>query len=168
VEVTAGDLQVLNGGQIRANTFGTGDAGTVSVQAGHLLVSGDDARDPAGQPVFTGIAGSTARGGGAGGSVDIQAQTMLLREGGTVTTESQGSGAGGPISITAADMLQLDNTDIRTRAASANAGNVTLEAGRLFDLHDSTVTTSVAGGTGSGGNVFINSDRKAQACGELR
>jgi large exoprotein involved in heme utilization and adhesion len=33
---------------------------------------------------------------------------------------------------------------------------VTVAVGRLFDLHNSAVTTSVAGGTGSGGNIFIN------------
>jgi large exoprotein involved in heme utilization and adhesion len=159
IEVTAGDLQVLNGGQIRANTSGAGDAGAVIVRADRLLIiSGDGARDPTtGRPAITGIASSTRRGAtGAGGQVDIQAPTMLLREGGTVTTESEGSGSGGAISITAADILQLDNAEIRTRTASANGGNVTLKAGRLFDLHNSTVTTSVAGGTGNGGNIFID------------
>src|SRR3954467_10554834 len=33
---------------------------------------------------------------------------------------------------------------------------VTVAVGRLFDLHNSAVTASVAGGTGSGGNIFIN------------
>ena len=33
---------------------------------------------------------------------------------------------------------------------------MTVAVGRLFDLHNSAVTTSVAGGTGSGGNIFIN------------
>jgi large exoprotein involved in heme utilization and adhesion len=157
IEVTAGDLQVLNGGQIRANTFGAGDAGTVIVRADRLLISGDGARDPRGQPVDTGIASSTGRDTtGAGGQVDIQAPTMLLRKGGTVTTESEGSGSGGNISITAADMLRLDNAAILTRTVSADGGNVTLKAGRLFDLHNSTVATSVAGGTGSGGNIVID------------
>jgi hypothetical protein len=114
-----------------------------------LIISGD------GAPAFTGIASST-RGKGAGGQVDIQAPTMLLREGGTVTTESYGTGSGGNISITAADMLRLDNAAILTQTVSADGGNVTLKAGQLFDLHNSTVTTSVAGGTGSGGNIVID------------
>jgi large exoprotein involved in heme utilization and adhesion len=150
IEVTAGDLQVLNGGQIRANTFGAGAAGTVSVTADRLLIISGD-----GAPAFTGIASST-RGKGAGGQVDIQAPTMLLREGGTVTTESYATGPGGNITITAADMLRLDNAAILTKTVSADGGNVTLKAGQLFDLHNSTVTTSVAGGTGSGGNIVID------------
>src|SRR4051794_11369360 len=68
VEVTAGDLQVRNGGQIRANTFGAGDAGTVSVRADRLLISGDGARDPTGRPAVTGIDSSAGPGAtGAGG-----------------------------------------------------------------------------------------------------
>jgi hypothetical protein len=79
-----------------------------------------------------------------------------LRDRGVVTTQSDGTGPGGPLSITAADTLRLDNAAIQTRTASARGGDVTVAVGRLFDLHNSTVTTSVAGGTGSGGNIFIN------------
>jgi hypothetical protein len=43
VEVTAGDLEVRNGGEISASTSGTGAAGTVSVQADRLLISRDGA-----------------------------------------------------------------------------------------------------------------------------
>jgi large exoprotein involved in heme utilization and adhesion len=80
----------------------------------------------------------------------------VLQDQGAVTTESDGTGPGGPISMSAADRLQLDHAAIRARTASARGGDVTVAVGRLFDLHNSTVTTSVAGGTGSGGNIFID------------
>jgi large exoprotein involved in heme utilization and adhesion len=73
-----------------------------------------------------------------------------------VATNSNGAGPGGLISITAADTLRLDNATVQAQTASARGGDVTLAVGRLFDLRNSAVTTSVAGGTGSGGNIFIN------------
>jgi large exoprotein involved in heme utilization and adhesion len=111
--VTTGDLQVRNGAEISSTTFSTGNAGTVNVQANHLLVADEAAS------AFTGI---TSRGEpnstGAGGAVDIHAQTLLLRNGGTVTTENQGSGPGGPIMITATDTLQLEQGRIRAQTTT--------------------------------------------------
>jgi large exoprotein involved in heme utilization and adhesion len=149
VAVTARELE-LRGGQISSSTWGSGNAGTIEVRADRLVVTGGGAAR------FTGItsfakAGST----GAGGAINIWASDFLLRDEGAVTTESAGNGPGGPISISAADTLRLDNAAIQAKTETANGGNITLAVGRLFNLHNSTVTTSVAGGTGSGGNIFI-------------
>jgi hypothetical protein len=58
--------------------------------------------------------------------------------------------------IKVTDTLRLSNAAIRAETTSNRGGDVTISVGRLFDLHDSKVTTSVAGGTGSGGNIFID------------
>jgi large exoprotein involved in heme utilization and adhesion len=145
------ELELHGGGQIISSTFGSGDAGQVEVRADRLLVAGD------GATAFTGIASSANPGStGIGGAVNIWARDFLLRDDGAVTTGSAGTGPGGPISISAADTLRLDNANIEARTETANGGNITLAVGRLFDLHNSSVTTSVAGGMGSGGNIFIN------------
>ena len=54
-------------------------------------------------------------------------------------------------------MLRLNNANVQAQTASNTGGDVTLKVGRLFNLHNSTVTTSVHGGKGSGGNILINS-----------
>jgi hypothetical protein len=151
VAVTAGELELHDGGLIASSTFGPGDGGQVTIQADRLLVAGDGATN------LTGIASSAEAGStGAGGMVNIQAQNVVLRDHGAVTTESDGAGPGGPLSITATDTLRLDNASVQAQTALARGGDVTVAVGRLFDLHNSAVTTSVAGGTGSGGNIFIN------------
>jgi large exoprotein involved in heme utilization and adhesion len=83
----------------------------------------------------------------------------VLQDHGVVATESDGTGPGGALTITATDTLALDNAEIRARTTSARGGDVTLTVGRLFDLRNSTVTTSVAEaeGTGSGGDITIGS-----------
>jgi large exoprotein involved in heme utilization and adhesion len=152
VTVEAGVLELRNGGKISSNTQAAGQAGTVSVEVNRLFASGD------GFTSLTGISSATGPGStGSGGALEIRAHTIQLRDGSTVSTESQGSGGGGSIKVTINDSLLLDNATIKAQTTTAGGGDVTVVAGRLFDLHDSQVTTSVAGGTGSGGNIFINS-----------
>jgi large exoprotein involved in heme utilization and adhesion len=148
MQVTAGDLQLLNGGQISSNTYSSGNAGTVQVQADRLLISGASSSISS----LTGLTSS-----GAGGAVTVGAQTMQVRDGGTVSTQSNGSGVGGPITISVTENLDLYRAAIQSRTAIANGGDVTITVDHLFDLHNSSVTTSVAEGTGSGGNILINS-----------
>jgi hypothetical protein len=112
VAVTAGELELHDGGLIASSTFGPGDGGQVTIQADRLLVAGDGATN------LTGIASSAEAGStGAGGMVNIQAQNVVLRDHGAVTTESDGAGPGGPLSITATDTLRLDNASVQAQTA---------------------------------------------------
>jgi len=160
VAVIARELELRDGGWIASNTRGSGDGGQVTVKADRLLVSGVGAAQGSAPYPFdsrsliasSALAGST----GAGGSVVIQARTIRLQNGGAITTASAGTGPGGSISVSATDTLRLDKAVIETKTETANGGDLVLAVGRLFDLHDSNVTTSVAGGTGSGGNIFVH------------
>jgi large exoprotein involved in heme utilization and adhesion len=117
-----------------------------------VLVSGD------GSPLFTGIS-SHAEGvlAGNGGSVLIHGQFLRFQNDGEVTAHSAGPGLGGSIEIRATDSLSLDQTSIRAQTALADGGDIHLSAGRLLNLQNSAVTTSVANGRGNGGNIFIDS-----------
>jgi filamentous hemagglutinin family protein len=145
VAVTARELELRDGGQIFSGTWAHGDAGHITINAQHLLVSGIS--------VISGVAvpGST----GAAGTVAVTARELELRDGGVVSTESLGSGPGGSITLTTANTLRLSNAAIRAQTASTNGGDVTVAVGRLFDLRNSTISTSVASETGSGGNIVI-------------
>jgi filamentous hemagglutinin family protein len=150
VDVT-GTLELRNGSMIRTNTRSRGKAGTVRVHADRLLTSNDGAITVAGISSAT-----SSRSTGAGGEIIIDARQMALSDGSAISAESQGSGQGGDIGITVGDTLELDNSSIKAETATAPGGRITVAVGRLFDLKGSRVTTSVAGGTGSGGNIFIN------------
>jgi large exoprotein involved in heme utilization and adhesion len=148
--IVEGALELRDGGVISSNTQAIGNAGAVHVEANRLFASGD------GSQTFTGISSATSnRSTGAGGAVNIHAQSILLQDQGAVSTQSDGTGPGGSLSITARDTLQLDHAAIQAKTETADGGNITLDVGRLFDLHNSTVSTSVAGGTGRGGNIFV-------------
>ena len=116
----SGAIELRDGGRISSSTFARGDAGTVRVEADHLLISG----------ASTSISSRTgANSFGAGGAVTVGARTMQVRDGGTVSTQSDGSGAGGSITITVTDTLRLDSATVQAQTASARGGDVTLSVG---------------------------------------
>jgi large exoprotein involved in heme utilization and adhesion len=128
--------------------LGAGRAGNITVTAGNLEVRNGAE-----------ISASFLRGLGQGGNVTINATDITLQDGGRISAESFDTGLAGQIFIKARDNLRLVNgSQISVATAQANAGNITLEVGNLLHLSDdSSITTSAAGGKGSGGNITLNS-----------
>jgi filamentous hemagglutinin family protein len=148
VTVKAEDaVELRSGGMISSSTATKGNAGTIDVQTGHLLISGDSTQR------FTGITSATeVHSTGAGGAATIHAQNILLERSGSVTVASEGSGSGGSLNITAADTLQLNNATLAGRTtADVDVGDAKLEVGRLLHLRDSTISTEGA----RGGNILM-------------
>ena len=62
----------------------------------------------------------------------------------------------GNIQITAGTQIYLDHGRITTQTLTADGGNITLTAPKLVRLQDSVISTSVQGGSGTGGNILID------------
>jgi large exoprotein involved in heme utilization and adhesion len=155
VKVEAGTLELTGGGWIQAVTADTGKAGDVSVEARDTVtISGRDASGAPSSLLASSL--SPVADAGAGGTVDVVAPVVQVRDGGRIATSSRGGNVAGDIMITAADTLRLDQGAISTQAKEADGGRVTIRVGNLIDLQDSAITTSVAGLTGNGGNITID------------
>jgi large exoprotein involved in heme utilization and adhesion len=100
--------------------------------------------------------------------VSINANYVTLQDGRTISARSEttgldiennpDAGRSGSISITARDNFRLlGGSHVSVETKEVNAGSVDLEVGKLVHLRDqSSLTTSVAGGTGDGGNITID------------
>src|SRR3954470_16478322 len=159
IMIAAGDLQVRNGGQISANTFGTGDAGTVSVTADRLFISHD------GAPADTGITSRNARGStGAGGRGEVTAGDLQVHTGGVISATTFGAGDAGTVSVTA-DRLLISrdgaptNTEFVSNANAGGAGGrIEVTAGDLQVLNGGQIRANTAG-AGDAGTVSVRADR---------
>ncbi|BAY89342.1 MULTISPECIES: two-partner secretion domain-containing protein [unclassified Tolypothrix] len=90
------------------------------------------------------------------GTVSITTPYLLLKDGGTVSVTNQGSGNGGSINITA-NTIQLKNQAVfEAQTASGNGGNIGLQVGKLLLLRESSQITATAQGNGNGGNISID------------
>jgi large exoprotein involved in heme utilization and adhesion len=180
--INAKKVMINGGATINASSTGAGNAGTVTIQglnspANSFLIDG------AGSGVFTntedtGAGGSisinanavTLHNGGTisastsgttsaatGGSVSISAgQFIQMNDGAAITASSTGPGNAGNIFIDAGPQLVMQNSSIKTEAAHSGGGDIEIRAVDLVQLGNSTVSTSVLGGTGSGGNITID------------
>ncbi len=180
VNPISGEIPVGHGGAISVQSQ-TGPANSVQI-------------DGQGSGIFT-----TTEGLGPAGNVSINAHTLTLQNGGTISASTKGpasSAIGGSIIINATDQVTMTNgasitassivDPATSRSGIANAGNITLNAGRQLgvtngssittttqspqanggnidiraidriQIVDSTISTSVLGTEGNGGNIFID------------
>ncbi|HSA80099.1 MAG TPA: hypothetical protein VLE23_04705, partial [Geminicoccaceae bacterium] len=182
ITVVADRLTIRNDGEIISNAFfGSGDAGTIVVRAGQLVIDGANA------PGFTGISTGTQTTGDAGtvtveadrlvidganaaidsdteagstgnaGAISVSADTVEIAGGSQVASSANGRGTAGDVVVGAADRLSVDRGSITTESAFGGGGEIRLLVGDVIDLRDSAVTTSVAGGADpTAGNITID------------
>ncbi len=145
VTVRAGRIHLSDGSEIASDALGSGRAGLVRLEvADTLVIEGANAAGP------SGIA-TRSSGPGAGGSIEIAAGTLALRDGAAVSASSTGTGNAGDVAIDVAGSLVADGGAITTSAPQADGGNITLRVGDRAELRESRIAADVTGG--QGGNI---------------
>lgn len=145
-----GRLEIINGGSIQSSTWGQGSSGDIDIRSGDILIDG--------QGVPTGIAAEAGPdSSGNGGTVRVQSPgTLTLTDNGQITSSSYSTGWAGDIVLSSPRILLDKASGILSEAVMADGGNIDIFCRDYLRLADSAVTTSVAGGQGSGGNITID------------
>jgi len=160
--ITVDNLYLQQGG-ILTNSSGaiiggelwlaTGNGGNITVTVKEdIIIEGRNSFNPSSITANTFLSGH-------GGSIDLQANRLILRDGGTISANSLGTGNAGNINIKANDIHLSQGGKITTAAAQAVGGNITIRLSGLLDLQESQLTTSVHGGQGDGGNITLENPR---------
>ena len=162
VTITTDNLNLTNGGQVSASTFGEGSAGSVEITArDRIIIDGEslDGFPPSGATSFVN------RGAiGDAGGVTITTGSLTLTNGGRVSASTFGLGNAGSVNITATDTITFDGQDSRGFASGAtsqvnpgalgDAGGVTITTGSLTLTNGGRVSASTFG-LGNAGSVNI-------------
>src|SRR5262249_8702698 len=115
LSVTTSGLSITGGGSVASGTAGPGDGGSVTVQvSGPLLI------DAAPQGVF---ANASQGSSGDAGSTAVNAGSLLLTNGGAISSNSVSFGTGGEVAVAVAGTAVLRN------AGTISAGNAGSGAG---------------------------------------
>ena len=135
VTVQTGELELRKGGVISSNTLGPGQAGTVSIRAGNLIISSETD----GTKIFTGISSVT---GGSGNAGVINVRAGNLSASGEPST---------PNVVTAGIVTDALAT------SSGDAGEIVVDADKLT-LRGAGVIRSATWASGDAGTVSVRSD----------
>jgi large exoprotein involved in heme utilization and adhesion len=117
IMIEAERLRVTDGGSISVSADDTGDAGTIIVRANDVeLLDGRDSQnssilDASVKPIRREDSGS---GTGSGGSVTVEAERLVLRNGGRIEARTaNGTGESGKVTITASESVELSGINSR-------------------------------------------------------
>ncbi|MEM8805146.1 MAG: filamentous hemagglutinin N-terminal domain-containing protein [Cyanobacteria bacterium P01_G01_bin.38] len=134
IEVTTPTLEVLDGAQISASTFGMGDAGNITINASESSLFAGETRN--GLAVSSASSAVQPGGVGSGGNVEIYTSVLEVLDGAQIGSGAFGQGDAGDVII--------------------NASESALFAGETRNGIDSGAFSSVEeSGVGSGGTVEI-------------
>ncbi|MGM3307453.1 two-partner secretion domain-containing protein [Anabaena sp. WFMT] len=161
VTITTNQLLVLNGGIISNSTVGTGDAGTLTIQANDILIDGENnfAVIVANASLLDAITRNLFKlpdsPTGNTGVININTQQLTLRNQGFISVTHQGIGNAGELNIQA-DRLFLDTGAIAATTASGKGGNINLALTNTLLSRNGSQINVEAGSNGNGGNININ------------
>ncbi|MEG4149077.1 two-partner secretion domain-containing protein [Microcoleus sp. Pol12B5] len=160
INISTPVLTLRGGGVISTASLGSGEAGSITINAGRVEVIGNGGQGEFNSQIQTsvGIASelidpnATAN----GGSLNLNVGELILRNQGTLNLQALGSGRAGNINVKA-DSISLDNqSSIDGRTASGLGANINLEARDIQLRRGSRITTDAS--ISEGGNINIKSD----------
>ena len=92
----------------------------------------------------------------AGGGIVLLAKDLVMDDGSVIRASNTGIGDAGNIHMETGDTVRLYNAKVLTEAAAGSGGSITLLTTKSLELNRSTLSTSVLGKDGDGGNIFID------------
>lgn len=105
IKITGGNLLVNERAVVLSNAFGSGRGGNIDVRADSVTVSGAGAPLGPGDSMVSGISAQASGAGGAAGDMSMVVGNLQVLDGGKVTTQTFGPGKGGNLSIQAGSLL---------------------------------------------------------------
>jgi hypothetical protein len=165
-------LSVRNGGALMVTTLGRGRPGSLTVNAGSVLIDGSGSPDTA-----TGIGGDSVEiegqvVAGAASPVNVTAQRIDIRPNGTISSSTSTDVDAGAVRVVA-DTLRIDGggnagklTGIGSDSTSGhgNAGSVSVQARQIDLLAEGQISSLAVDGSGRldgparGGQVQVRAD----------
>ena len=153
-------LVATNGAVISSATIlASGSGGNLTVNADSIELSG---RSPTGVP--TTLITSSGRtdipevppriSTGTGGTLRVNARSLVVRDGATLNVQSVGQGNAGNIEVRSQTLQLRRGGSITTNARNSNGGNITINTGTLVGLENSDISANAQ--QARGGRVTIN------------
>lgn len=169
--VVVGDLKLESGGLVSSKAGGEGNAGSIDISANRVLLGRD------GGPDYAWIQSDTD-GSGAGGRINVKATTsVVLSEGGFITSDTHSIGSGSTVSVSAPQIriggkgLELGAAISSDTYSSGDAGAVNITAQTLIiegaptEFPTGITSRSFPDRPGNAGTVTVHASNTLQVLG---
>lgn len=160
-------LRIRDGAQIGASTLGAGNAGSLTVRAKDVEVTGATANSPSAL-----VAASVAA--GSSGNLLIDTDRLRVTKGGQIATSTAGAGNAGSLTVNASESVELSGTTEFGRsglfssaiAGTGDGGNISVATDRLMVRDGATISVSnfssrnpnIPAGQGTAGNLNVQAN----------
>jgi filamentous hemagglutinin family protein len=168
INIKAGTSIVADGGIIASRTFTNADGGNISIKSQSIEVNGFFSQSPIN---VSAILAETA-GSGNGGSIQLDANSLSAKDGGSIGTLALSKGSGGNLLVNSNDVfltgispLTLRTSIFANTANAGNAGSVIVNSQNIY-LERGAVISSSTGSTGNAGSVTLNNSDSVIVDGE--
>lgn len=160
INVNAEQLQIQAGAGIGGTTFTNANSGDITITTDDLMITGFNPINPG---LSSGIATFSAGGTGISGNVEVkEASSIVLLDGGSISSVNAGQGQAGNLIISADDIMlsgRIAASDIPSSFTASNfgngvAGNITVNSQRLT-IQDQAVIAASSISDGPAGNITI-------------
>jgi filamentous hemagglutinin family protein len=169
LEIQARDIAFADGAYINSASYGTGNGGTVALNADNAVTFAGEGSRRSSQIYMT--AEYDGEGGDAG-SLEIQAQDIAFTGGAWVNSSTYGTGSGGTVTLKADESVIFSGEGTENPSLIQLSGSDTGDAGRLeiqgrhIAFSDGAMIDSRTFGTGKGGDVTLKADESVSFAGE--
>jgi filamentous hemagglutinin family protein len=157
VTVNTQQLTVRDGAQISSGTFGSGNAGSVSVRASDVQLIGTTANGLFPSSLSAEVSKNAT---GNGGTVTVDTDRLTVQERATITVSSLGLGDPGNLKVTAGNILLNTQGSLTATSETGKGGNINLEAQNIQLRHASQISAagSKTGNITLEGNIPIKAE----------
>lgn len=162
IQIRGARLDVAQGSNIWADTFGAQNGGALLIRTAETFLSGDS------------VISADVTATGTGGNLTINTGRLSLQDGGQISVSTFADGNSGSLQITA-DVIELidpptsqQSTGLLIQTAgSGNAGDLRIDTGRLL-MRDGALIVLGTGGAGKGGRLQITAAESIEILGGSR
>jgi filamentous hemagglutinin family protein len=164
IDIQTGRLTARNGAQISTVTYGSGNAGEITVQANEIELIGVASGDTEATGFLANPQFQTGSTGGAG-KISVNTGRLLVRDGAGLSVATSNNRNAGEISIQASEIELSGNAPsylcpqgcsgiiASALEGTGNAGAIAIDTNRLLVQDDALIDVRAA--TGNGGNLDI-------------
>ncbi|MCU0534710.1 MAG: filamentous hemagglutinin N-terminal domain-containing protein [Hydrococcus sp. Prado102] len=153
-------LQIIGGAQVSVSTFGSGDAGNLSLRATEVGIFGTSLGNSSSR-----LSANVEQGAsGTGGNLFVETDRLRLTEGGQIVTNTFGSGDAGTLTVKSQDVEIIGTSsasvpsgllaDVASPDTTGNSGNINVETDRLR-IADGAIVGASTFGIGDAGSLTV-------------